>query len=209
MLEQPDFTKHGTILITNKLVNLVSSHDWTPKHLWNQDICFKGTQCIFYDFSETFHSRYAQAYFQNLYKQEYNIADMMLRNETQYILDYIIELFPGHRFIKGEISHCPPGEQQGFHIDPRVFHRFSRRVHVPLITNLESSLKVLYKKQHLAQGEIWTFNNLSPHASENLGNTSRVHIVVDIMEQEIFNKIVSKYPVSYLYHETSKQNITI
>ena len=74
-----------------------------------------------------------------VYKQEYNIADIMLRNETQYILDYIIELFPDHRFIKGEISHCPPGEQQGFHIDPRVFHRFSRRVHVPLITNLESN----------------------------------------------------------------------
>ena len=129
--------------------------------------------------------------------------------QYDYILDYILTLWPNHRYIKGEISHCPPGDKQGYHIDHRIFHRFSHRVHIPITTNMLCSLKVETEYRHLAQGEIWTFNNIKLHASENLGTTSRVHIVVDIMDQEIFNQIVLKYSEFYLYERTNLKVITI
>lgn len=194
MWQEPNYIQHGNIAISETLINLVTNHDWSKKHLWNpQDINFKGTQALYYNFSD---------YAKKLYYRNYDESDLRLRDATQYILDYILTLWPDHRYVKGEISHCPPGERQGFHIDPRVFSKFGHRVHVPITTNSLCNLKVETEHQHLAQGEIWTFNNLKQHASENLGTTSRVHIVVDIMSQEIFDQLVSKYSESYLYEKT-------
>jgi hypothetical protein len=201
MIETPNFTKHGKIQITDELINLVTTHDWSKDHLWDpQDLNFKGTQRIYYNFLESTN---------NLYKRNYNEQDLKLRNATQYILDYILTIWPDYHFVKGEIGHCPPGEQQGMHVDPRVFHRFSHRVHIPITTNNLCNLKVLKDKQHLAQGEIWTFNNIDMHASENLGTTSRVHVIVDIMNREIFDQIVSKHSESYLFEFTKLRSITI
>jgi hypothetical protein len=201
MWEKNKFTKHGKITITDELLDIVTAHDWSNPHLWNPyQSSFKGTQCIYYNFSEISGE---------LYKRDYTDQDLKLRSATQYILDYILTIWPNYRFVKGEISHCPPGEKQGFHVDPRVFHRFSHRVHVPITTNPQCSLKIINEKQHLAQGEIWTFNNVISHASENLGTTSRVHIVVDIMKQETFDKILLKYSEPYLYEETNRLVLTI
>jgi Aspartyl/Asparaginyl beta-hydroxylase len=201
MIEDPYFTKHGNIQISDELINLVETHDWSKSHLWNpKDLYLKGTQCIYYHFLESSG---------NTYKRNYTEQDLKLRNSTQYILDYIMDMWPNYCFIKGEISHCPPGDQQGMHVDPRVFHRFSHRIHVPITTNNLCNLKVLEYKQHLGQGEIWTFNNIEIHASENLGTTSRVHVIVDIMNREIFNQIVSKHSESYLFKFTNLRHITI
>jgi hypothetical protein len=200
MWEELNFTQHGKIEITDKLVELATTHNWTKEHLMRlHDKNFKGSQCIYYDFTNSV----------DTYKQLYDNQDYLLLSSTQYILDYVLTLWPNYRFIKGEIGYCLPGERQGFHIDPRVFHRFSHRVHIPITTNSDCVLKVLSDYQHLAKGEIWTFNNLKAHASENLGNTGRTHVIVDIMNQAIFDKIVSKYGESYLYELTTSLDITV
>jgi Aspartyl/Asparaginyl beta-hydroxylase len=201
MWQESNFTKHGDIKISDKLKELVVTHPWENKHLWNPKFLgFENTQFIYYYFSELSGT---------LYKRNYNEQDLALRSETQYILDYILTIWPNYRFIKGEIAHCPPNVKQGMHVDFRVFHRFCHRVHVPITTNTQAHLKVENTKQHLAQGEIWTFNNLKLHASENLGLTGRAHIIVDIMNPEVYDKFISKYPESYLYETTDKYTIEL
>jgi len=102
-------------------------------------------------------------------------------------LDHISTSFPGWKFVKGELINCPPNTKQNIHIDPRLFHRFGHRIHIPLLTNPASMLSIKDERSdtmidhHLQSFSMYAFNNLVLHRSYNAGDTIRIHLVVDIM----------------------------
>ena len=64
-----------------------------------------------------------------------------------------------------------------------------RRIHVPIQTNENCFFTVDKEKRNLKVGEIWEINNdKKEHSVENLGESDRVHLIVDWVEESVFQK---------------------
>ncbi len=56
----------------------------------------------------------------------------------------------------------------------------THRIHVPVITNTECIFKVGDESMNLDAGEIWVIDNVNRyHSVKNLGNTDRIHLIID------------------------------
>lgn len=112
----------------------------------------------------------------------------------------IRRIFPNYVIIKGEISLLKKLGKQSAHQDPRVFQRFARRIHMPVITNNHSHLCIDDRRYHMAAGSIWVFDNVTGmHFSQNFGLSNRWHIIVDIIEQDKLKFILEKITVDEFY----------
>ncbi len=62
--------------------------------------------------------------------------------------------------------------------------KFSRRIHVPIITNEKCIFKVGEESINMKVGEIWEMNNDKlPHSVINDGDEDRVHLIIDWCEK--------------------------
>lgn len=72
------------------------------------------------------------------------------------------------------------------------------RFHVPVQTNAEVLFQLEEDKLHLAEGSCWYLNFSLTHAVENLGNSARIHLVLDarvndwVRQQLDFSKQISR-----------------
>lgn len=187
-----------------KFEKLLYEHDWSKLQLQRSGP-LEGSSVIFH-----------QLYFpveQNINDIKYDPIDLKLQNISYELINSVMQLFPNYTILKGEISTCMPGVEQRTHVDPRVFHRFSKRLHLPIITNDFSFLEVDNTQYHLEKYNIYEFNNLKPHRSLNLGNTIRTHIIIDIIDQTWLNKILETENISvmfeYLNNEITDPNKTL
>jgi hypothetical protein len=181
---------------------LLYNHNWSKSQLQRPGPLI-GSSVIF-------HQRYFPVE-QSIDKIEYDQLDLLLQNKSYELIDNVMQMFPNYTILKSEISTCIPGVEQTIHIDPRVFHRFSKRVHLPIVTNDFSFLEIDNTRYHLEKYSIYEFNNLKPHRSLNLGNTIRTHIIFDIIDQTWLNKILETEKISVMFKlvkPTLKNNIT-
>lgn len=81
-------------------------------------------------------------------------------------------------------SHIPP------HIDSGEFLYLGRRIHVPLITNKDIMFTVLNHSLNMEVGKWYDINNSLPHSVDNPTDTERVHIIIDL----IFNNLLENSP---------------
>jgi hypothetical protein len=64
-----------------------------------------------------------------------------------------------------------------------------RRIHIPIQTNEECFFTVGDDKRNLKLGEIWEINNDKKlHSVDNLGDTDRIHLIVDWVEESLMEK---------------------
>lgn len=130
----------------------------------------------------------------DLYRQELPETLIQVKEKTQStLITDILTKFEGYVPVKGEISCCLPQSLQKFHIDPRVFHRYCKRIHIPLLTNIQSYLSIGYENYHLEVGKIYEFDNTSMHRSLNLGKTKRIHIILDIIDKQDLDKCLKVF----------------
>lgn len=169
-----------------KFLIILENFDWNKESLDRKDgLSLTGhSKVIFYDHFETCKKF---EYSNQMYGTAIDDDSKKLRALSYSILDDILKLFPNFTYIKGEISCCYPNSEQRFHIDPRVFHRYAKRIHLPLITNNQSFLDIESNSYHLEKGKLYEFNNIKLHRSKNLGETKRVHIIVDIIQLSTLN----------------------
>lgn len=162
-------------------LDFLSNFDWNKNFLDRNDgLSLNGiSKVIFYDH---FWAGKEYGNFSEMYGVEIDENSKNLRSLSYPILDDILKIFSNSTFIKGEISCCFSNSEQCFHVDPRMFHRFSRRIHLPLVTNSKSFLDIEDNSFHLERGKLYEFNNMKLHRSKNLGETHRIHIIVDIIE---------------------------
>lgn len=104
----------------------------------------------------------------------------------------ISNLFPNHNFIKGEIYYLPGNTYQNLHVDPKVFHRFSHRVHIPIVTTGDSFLQIGENAYNLKPFNIYSFNNVVYHRSLNKSQDPRIHIVVDVINRDMHSMLLKK-----------------
>lgn len=112
---------------------------------------------------------------------------------TDFLID---ELFPEYTLFRCQISFLKPGQNVHPHIDPRYYHRYGKRIHLPLIIN-PKSYHVHFLPEHnyemkfskMTEGMITDFDNITPHAAFNYGTSNRIHIICDIVKEDIVKKI--------------------
>lgn len=76
------------------------------------------------------------------------------------------------------------------HIDTVGFSLvICRRIHIPIQTNDNCFFSVGNDRRNLKIGEMWEINNdKQEHSVENLGDTDRIHLIIDWVEKSLFEK---------------------
>jgi hypothetical protein len=110
-----------------------------------------------------------------------NDTTKKLKPYTDYLLT---ELFPGYSIFRCQIVCLKSGQNVYPHIDPRYYHKYGKRIHLPLKINNES-----FHVHFIPEGMITDFDNITPHSAFNYGTTARIHIICDIVENSIVQKL--------------------
>lgn len=156
----------------HQVVRVFDGFDWSAPQL-DRPPPLNGSKVIYYSTGYGESSR--------LYDMGYSESVLQVRAATEPVVQWVLSLYPLHHLVKGEISLLPAGVVQGVHVDPRVFHRVARRVHVVMVTNPEAWLEIGDVRHHLPAFAVVEFNNLKPHRSLNLGTSDRIHIILDLL----------------------------
>ncbi len=190
MIENPECYQVGEYTVPTELVNLIVNPDWQD----HESILRPGLS-----------STSRVIYFPSMYTDRYNTELPEKIQQVQELSitvaqDAIQKIFPGYVIVKGELSLLRKLGKQSAHQDPRVFQRFAKRIHLPVITNKLSHLCIDSRRYHMPPNTLWAFDNVTGmHYSQNLGVTDRWHIIVDIVEQTKLQYILSKISVDDFY----------
>lgn len=103
------------------------------------------------------------------------------------IIEFIKDTMPDEKIIRGEVVNLIPNRSLTPHIDIYWFHQESRRIHIPIITNDQCFLTFEDRPYHLAVGSIYEMNNRILHSAVNNGLTNRVHVILDVMNLDVYN----------------------
>lgn len=132
----------------------------------------------------------------------------VLTNEQQHlleicnpILDWILQLpkFANFKFVRGEMATLLPTVKLGWHIDPHWFHKHCNRLHIPIITNQLCKQLWIKDSFHMEVGQLYELNNRVEHSAQNFGNIPRIHLIFDIINNDIWQQeiVVNKInPIS-------------
>jgi hypothetical protein len=171
--------------------NLLKANDWYKPHLRPKDRELRECSIIY---NKTDLNRYIDL------DRDYDEQDEAIEAASHEIINYCInKFFKGYKLIKGEISTLVPGAAQEYHIDPRIFHRFSKRVCIPIITNDQCNFHTYNMTTYMEKYGVYEINNIINHRSSNYGEENRTYIVIDIMKQNFFNYITSRESADKLF----------
>ena len=89
------------------------------------------------------------------------------------------------RYMIVRLARLDPDSALWEHRDYQDLERFPRqRIHLPLDTNADSFLVSAGRRFFMAQAALWSFRPTTTHGACNLGNRPRVHMILDVYEDE-------------------------
>ena len=94
------------------------------------------------------------------------------------------EFYSGN-IIRCEIIKLMPFSEVLKHTDGGALLHYSRRVHIPLITDKDITFTVMDNTIHMEPGGWYEINNQMPHSVNNPTDKERVHIIIDILPDEM------------------------
>lgn len=92
-------------------------------------------------------------------------------------LKTVLSVLPGADRIR--LAKLRAGGTIPVHIDGAAYFARQHRLHIPLTTNPDVVFDIGGVRRHMSVGEIWEINNLIHHGVYNLGDSDRIHLVVD------------------------------
>lgn len=119
-------------------------------------------------------------------------AREILWSGVKPIVEFVQNLFPNFKMVRGEIVNLTPGRSLTPHIDVHWFHSVSKRIHVPVVSNSESFLTFENRPYHLQPGKVYEINNRITHSGFNSGSTDRVHVIIDLMSRDVFSEAIER-----------------
>jgi hypothetical protein len=111
-----------------------------------------------------------------------------LTNSASSIVSHLRDMFVGQICLRALVVNLPAETAQHWHVDPRMMHELSHRVHVAIHTNSDSVIEIENQQQHFAIGEVWEFDNLRPHRANNRGSSNRIHLITDWMPTDVYEQ---------------------
>ena len=121
-------------------------------------------------------------------QKEYSLSQEKLIEAVMPIVNEALAYIPTFVPVRGEVVNLPPGKALTPHIDVYWFHKYSRRVHIPVYTNKLCTQIFEEREYHLEVGNAYEINNRILHSARNSGTESRIHIIVDLMSQERYEE---------------------
>lgn len=107
------------------------------------------------------------------------------------VIEQIKFKFPGYKVLKSHFVAIMPGGRQMRHIDNIFYHTWCKRLVVPITGNDGCLSFIGNQKFNLSIGQLYEINNKLLHHSENLGESFRTYMFVDMYNEEsahILNK---------------------
>jgi hypothetical protein len=106
--------------------------------------------------------------------------------ELKDIYKKLEEYYSG-KIIRCEVIKLYAGTQVHKHIDGGALLNYSRRVHIPIITNDNVTFTVMNNTINMKEAGWYEINNQMPHAVNNPSTQDRVHIIIDILPNDMLN----------------------
>lgn len=168
------------------LVKKIQTINWTDEVFTRRDyLNLSGRSAVvFFDFIPSTMVNYGQ---------ELNTELKIFKDDCQVLIDYVLGHFENYSPVKAELSCCFPNSSQKPHVDPRLFHRYCKRIHLPLFTNANAYLEIGTNKYILEKNKVYEFNNMVSHRSVNNGKEKRIHLIIDIIKEEELKKCINKF----------------
>lgn len=122
----------------------------------------------------------------------------ILKPYTDFLLNV---LYPEHTLFRCQMVCLKPGQNVYPHIDPRVYHTYGKRIHLPLkVTDksfhvhfdVDNNYEIILSK--MTEGMITDFDNITPHSAFNYGEDTRIHVICDIVSNTVAAKIEDALP---------------
>jgi hypothetical protein len=170
MNTQPVFKLHGSVDIDPSIIAAVTDYPWHSVAQSRQDDPLRPSNNLYVTLDSSLNI--------NL---PLGVIDNPLSKHLSQIVTQLHSVFVGKICLRAMIINLPSNTAQDWHVDPRVMHELSHRVHVALYTNANSVLEIEHQQQHFAVGEVWEINNLRPHRANNRGTSNRIHLITDWM----------------------------
>lgn len=116
----------------------------------------------------------------------------VLTQKLRPYFEYLDQFFPNHTVFRAQVVKNIPGRMVKPHIDPRLYHSLSHRLHAVLQTN-EASGHVYFNENksydmeifQMPTGFLYDFDNITPHSAFNLGVSDRIHVITDLMPIDV------------------------
>ena len=175
--------------IFDYLINCVANMDWNSNELLTKEEAFYDQSYRYEAVTKYFNE---DSFFYSKLPPS-NDTTKKLKPYTDYLLK---ELFPGYSIFRCQMVCLKPGQNVYPHIDPRYYHKYGKRIHLPLKINKESfhvhfipenNYNMSFSK--MTEGMITDFDNITPHSAFNYGTTERIHIICDIVENKIIERL--------------------
>lgn len=109
---------------------------------------------------------------------ENGVSDTKWLSETPYISE-LLSTIPAELFVVRLIA-LDPGVLLAEHRDTVIGFRYGLiRLHLPIVTNAGSLLRIGGEEHHWTAGRLWYADFDQPHTAMNNGSETRVHLVID------------------------------
>lgn len=97
----------------------------------------------------------------------------------------------GLNYMWVRLAKLEPNSFMWEHCDYQELQNVQRfRLHVPIITNPDSTLIINVARVHLDAGYIWKLNPIHRHAAGNFGSEARIHILMDCYNDEALENLL-------------------
>ena len=73
------------------------------------------------------------------------------------------------------------GKEIPTHMDTTPLLKVTSRLHIPIFSNKDCTFAVGEETMHIPEGQIWEIDNTGKnHSVHNLGQTDRIHLIIDV-----------------------------
>jgi hypothetical protein len=113
-------------------------------------------------------------------------------------LDYLQNLYDGviHKILLVKLksnSSIPLHADSGFAL------QYTRRIHIPIVTNENVFFTVEDKTVNMKKGYLYEINNLKKHAVDNNSDHDRIHMIVDVIGNKTIKECIEQRELIHSY----------
>lgn len=114
---------------------------------------------------------------------------------TNAVLYWIKSIYPNHELIQMQINSMDPGQIYPVHVDTRLFHQYAIRLHIGIKNNQNCEYIEFFKSNgcwrkkiyNIENFKLYEFDNRIPHSVHNKNQSSRVNIIIDVIEKKLLD----------------------
>jgi hypothetical protein len=121
--------------------------------------------------------------------ETFNVNSFKSEEANNELLDIYkkLEYYYSGKIIRCEAIKMPAMHDIPKHVDGGALLNYSRRVHVPIITNKDVFFTVMDNTVNMKEGGWYEINNQMPHSVSNKSHMDRVHLIIDILPDDMIN----------------------